>query len=107
LKEALAKRKPELLAVLTSPSPHLDDLRSLPLSEVERLHVAIQIRSDDFGNLWLCSTEAERKLAEGDEPTYTVEEARRMIGLPEPLIRQIHAFKKTFGCTFETNQSQT
>ena len=43
-------------------------------------HVAIKIRSDEYGTLWLVSTEAERGLADSGHPAYTVQEARRMIG---------------------------
>ena len=99
LKERLKERKREVLAVLARTSPNLDGWRDLPLSEVERRHVAIKIRSDEYGTLWLVSTEAERGLADSGHPAYTVQEARRMIGLPEPLVRQIHALKKTFGGT--------
>jgi hypothetical protein len=105
LKAALLQRKSEVLAKLTS-DWNLDDWARLPLAEVERRHVAIQIRSDEYGSLWLVSTEAERQLADSGEPTYTVEEARRLIGLPEPLVRQIHEFKKTFGCELEGLQSE-
>src|SRR5438128_2631752 len=87
LKAALAEHKTEVLAVLTG-DLNRDEWRNMPLSELERRHVAIKIRSDDYGTLWLVSTDTERELADSGDPTYTVEEARRMIGLPEPLVRQ-------------------
>ena len=57
---ALAKEhKPELLSMLSGRN-HDDDLTRLSLSQLEGLHVALKIESDEYGDLWLVSTEAER-----------------------------------------------
>ncbi len=68
------------------------------------MDVALKIESDAFGDLWLVSGEGSRRLVDTDDPVYTAPEARRMIGLPEELVRQIHAFKKTFGGRIEQVQ---
>lgn len=77
------------------------------LDVVEREHVALRIESRDYGTLWLVSTEAERGLADDGTPTYTVAEARKMIGLPEKLIRQIHAFKRVFKGSLDRVEEDT
>ena len=99
--------KPDSLPARTPGMPTLEGGRSfndwarLPLDDLERQQVALRIESREYGTLWLCSTETERQLAEDGQTTYTIEEARRMIGLPEPLVRQIHAFKRVFHGTLE------
>ena len=85
-------QKPELLAALTRNG--LEVWSCLPLDELKRRHVALKIKSDEFGDLWLVSTEVERELADDGTPTYTVAEARKIIGLPKDLTQQIHEFKK-------------
>ena len=82
-------------------STDLSPWRNLQLSELEEMDVAIKIESDAFGDLWLVSGEGSRRLADTDDPVYTVPEARRMIGLPGELVRQIHSFKKSFSGVIE------
>lgn len=107
LAQELIRRKQEVLPALRersqpgSPGNDSAGWASLPLRELENEQVAIKIDSQDYGTLWLVSTEAERTLADDGFPTYTVAEAQRMIDLPDPLVRQIHEFKKTFGCTLD------
>ena len=99
---AMAKEhKPELLALLSGGNR---DWARMSLSEIEGLHVAINIQSDEYGSLWLVSTEAERKLADDGAPTYTALEAKQIVGLPMGLVRQIHEFKKTFGGNLEIEE---
>ena len=91
---AMAKEhKPELLALLSREGR---DWARMPLSELEGLSVAIKIESDEYGDLWLVSGERERKLADGGAPTYTVLEAKQIVGLPMGLVRQVHEFKRVF-----------
>ena len=91
---AMAKEhKPELLELLSGGNR---DWARMPLSELEGLHVAIKIESDELGSLWLVSTEAERELADPGEPTYTALEAKQVLGLPREFVRRIHEFKRVF-----------
>ena len=108
---ALAKEhKPELLELLSGlpTSTPIDDWDSgphlwarMPLSELEKLSVAIKIESDQYGTLWLVSTEAERKLADDDNATYTALEASQMLNLPRELVHQVHKFKRAFRGTLD------
>jgi hypothetical protein len=84
----------------------LTDWARVPLGELERRLVAIKIESGEFGGLWLISSESERHLADDGAPSYTAAEARRMIGLPEAMVRQIYSLKVSYGGTLDDVQQE-
>ncbi len=86
LVEDLKRHKPEVIDYLLSKS----------CNRIESLNVAIKIESA-FGDLWLVSSEAERGLADDGNPIYTAVEARRIVGMPEQIVRQVHELKRVFG----------
>jgi hypothetical protein len=100
--QELKERLRKVIAVLARAPEDLNAWRNPPLSELEQRHVAIKIESERLWNALAGLNEDERQLADRGGPVYTVQEARRLIGLPPPLVRQIHSFKKTFGGTVET-----
>ena len=96
LKAQIRERKPDIVRLLNPRAiPTIEECREMPLSEVARRRVSLRIESDNFGTFWLVPTEADRE--PGPDPSYSVAEAHMILGIPEALVRQIHAFKRVFG----------
>jgi len=90
LRAEIRKNRPELLR-------KLGDLNCVPIRDLEQMDLAIQIRSEAHGDLWLVSSKKSRDLVTDGNPVYSVQEAILITELPTEVVRLVHAFKRTFG----------
>lgn len=114
LRGAIEECKAEIVSILKGPSAQsstdscsLEDWRNMPLADLEKLNVALEVRTDRNGTIWLVSNAGAKRHVDKPGAVYTAREAMLVLGLPEDVVLQIHRFKERFDATIEAIRPHT
>jgi len=88
----------------TFETPDVSAIEQMTLSEFSKMDLALLIRSQVYGDLWLISNERARKHVSTKDPTYTAFEAIEVLKLKTETLSILHSFKREFSGFVEVRE---